>query len=160
MLFGGGENKFHVAGRLLQGLEEGVEGLVGKHMDLIDDVDLIVSLGGCILALFPKEAHVLDAVVGSTVDFDDIHAGAVHDGAGDLGIVVGIRGRAALGIEGFGEEPGGGGLSGSPRTDKEKGMSDPLVFDGIGQGPDDMVLPDQLIELLGAPTSGNDLVSG
>ena len=38
---GGGEDELRVRRRLLQRLQEGVERLLGEHVDLVDDVDLV-----------------------------------------------------------------------------------------------------------------------
>ena len=38
VLFGSGEDKDHMCGWFLEGLEEGVEGLHREHVDLVDDI--------------------------------------------------------------------------------------------------------------------------
>ena len=43
---GRGEDEDHVRRRLLEGLEEGVEGLRGEHVDFVDDVDLVAAVAG------------------------------------------------------------------------------------------------------------------
>ena len=37
---GGGEHELHMRGGFLEGLEEGVERLLGQHVDFVDDVNL------------------------------------------------------------------------------------------------------------------------
>ena len=43
--FGGGEHELGVRRRLLQRLQEGVEGRVRQHVDFVDDVDLVARAG-------------------------------------------------------------------------------------------------------------------
>ena len=64
-------------GRLLQGLEKGVEGLVGEHVHFIDDVHFVFVLGGKILDVLPELPDFVDPPVGSPVDLQDIHRNPV-----------------------------------------------------------------------------------
>ena len=49
VLLGRGEDEDDMGGRFLQRLEEGIEGLLREHVDLVDDKDLVAShlRGGC-----------------------------------------------------------------------------------------------------------------
>ena len=40
---GGGEDELQVLGRLFDQLEQGVEALLGDHVSLVDDVDLVTT---------------------------------------------------------------------------------------------------------------------
>ena len=51
--FGCGENEDYVPWRLLQNLEEGVEGGSGHHMDFVDNIDLEGRLGGQVVDALP-----------------------------------------------------------------------------------------------------------
>ncbi len=64
---GGGEHEIDVGRRLLQGLQQGVEGLGGEHVHLVDDDDLEARRGRHELELVLEVAHLLDAAVGGTV---------------------------------------------------------------------------------------------
>ena len=48
---GGGKQEFDVLGRLLQGLEEGVEAGGGEHVDFVDQVDLEAAAGRQVLGV-------------------------------------------------------------------------------------------------------------
>ena len=50
---GGGQDKHCVGRRLLQGLQQGIEGRIGEHVHFIDDVDPVLALGRQVLDLFP-----------------------------------------------------------------------------------------------------------
>ena len=156
---GRGKDKLHVGGRLFEGLEQGIEGRSTEHVYFVDNIDFKAALGRGKAAVFAEVADLIDAVVRGAVNFDDVHAGAVHDGAGDIGIVIRGDAGATFGIEGLGKETGGTGLSGTAGADKEIGVGDPVALDGVAQGADDMILPDQFVELLGSPSAGNYLVT-
>ena len=82
--------------RLLQGLQQGVEGLLGEHVHFIDDIDLVLALGRQILDLLPQVPDLVDAPVGGAVDFQDVQGGAVGDLPAHLAGVVGVRGGAGV----------------------------------------------------------------
>ena len=60
------------SGWLFQGFEEGIEGLGRQHVDFVDDVDFVPALGRAVAHGFAQFPNVVDAAVGSTVDFEDI----------------------------------------------------------------------------------------
>ena len=137
--------------RFLQRLEQGVEGRVGEHVDLIDDVDLeAVPRRGVprALAKFPNVVH---AGVGGGVDLQNVQA----VGRGDLaaGDAFGARlfSRSLLAVEGLGQDPGRGGLSHSPHARKEEGVGDAAAPEGVSERPGDRLLARDLIEGLRTP---------
>jgi hypothetical protein len=70
--FGGGEDEFYVRRGFFEGFEEGVEGGVGEHVDLIDVVDFELAASGGVFDGFAEVADLVNAVVGGTVDFEDV----------------------------------------------------------------------------------------
>jgi hypothetical protein len=54
---GGGQNEHGVRRRFLEGLEQGVEGLGGEHVDFVDNVDFVFALGGREINLFAQVTH-------------------------------------------------------------------------------------------------------
>ena len=69
---GGGQNKQQVGGRLLHDLQQGVEGVAGEHMHLIDDVDALLQHRRRVDGLLPQAAGVVDAAVGGGVQLRHI----------------------------------------------------------------------------------------
>ncbi len=59
--FGGGKDELYVLGRLLQRLQQRVEGAGRQHVDLIDDVDLIAGRRGPVMHRVDDFADVADA---------------------------------------------------------------------------------------------------
>ena len=147
----GGQDELHVRRRLLQGLEQRVEGRVGEHVDLIDDVDLEAVPGRRVAGALAKLANVVHAGIGGGVDFQDVQA----VGGGDLGAgdALGARlvGRSLLTVQGFGQNPGRGGLSHSPHARKEEGMGDASAPEGVPERPRDRLLSCDLVEGLRTP---------
>ena len=78
---GGGQDEDDVRGRLLQRLEERVEGGAGEQVHLVDDVDLVAAAGRRVLDVLAQGADLLDAAVGGGVDLDDVHRRAGRSGS-------------------------------------------------------------------------------
>jgi hypothetical protein len=73
------EDEFYMLRRLLERLQQAVEGLRGKHVDFIDDVDLVARRDGAVAHLLDDLADIVDTGVGSGVHLDDIDMTAFHD---------------------------------------------------------------------------------
>ena len=56
---GRGEDELHVLGRLLERLEQRVEGRRGEHVDFVDDVDLVLPLRRRVAHVVAQFAHLL-----------------------------------------------------------------------------------------------------
>ena len=69
---GGGEDEFHVRWRFFERLEERVEGGVREHVNLVDVENFELSASWGEADGFAKVADLFDAVVGGTVDFQDV----------------------------------------------------------------------------------------
>jgi len=147
--FGGGEDELHVGRRFFQRFEKGVEGCRGQHVDFVDDIDFVFAAGGGVLDVFAEFANLFDAVVGGTVDFQDVHAAAFGDFLADgvIGIEVGFGATGT--VEGFGQNAGGGGFSDAAGSDKKEGVGDAAGSDGVGQGLNNVILSHDILETLG-----------
>ena len=73
---GGAEHEDHPRRRLLDGLEQRVEGLAGDLVGLVDDEDLVAVARRLVAHVFAQLAHLVDAAVGGRVDLDDVHRAA------------------------------------------------------------------------------------
>ena len=157
--FGRGENKFYVSGRFFEGFEEGIEGLVGQHVDFVDDVDFEFSSGGGVGDSLAQLFDAVDPAVGGTIDFEHVEAAPLFNLLTD--IVVGVEiGFGAVGaVESFGEDAGGGGFANATGTNKEKSVREPTFGDGVGESAHDMFLSDQLGKGAGAILSGENEIT-
>ena len=66
-------------GRLLKGLQQRVERLGREHVDFIDDVNLVATLGGAVTDRVPQFPDIVDAAVGCPVYFQDINGVSLCD---------------------------------------------------------------------------------
>ena len=151
--------KTTLSGRLLERLEQGVEGLAREHVDLVHDVHLEAAVDRREGDLVAQVAHVVDAAVGGGVHLDDVQRRAVGDGdavAADAarrggGAVPGAVGADA--VERLGEDARGARLPGAARPGEDVGVGDLVGLDRVAQGARDVVLSDELGEGLGAVLS-------
>src|SRR5262245_8759224 len=65
---GGGEDEFYVRGRFLQGLQERIEGALGQHVHLVDEIDLVARQQGLVARAFDDLADVVNASVGGALN--------------------------------------------------------------------------------------------
>ena len=132
----GGQDKDQMLRRLLDDLEQGVEGRRREHMDLVDDVDPLLDLRRGIDGVVPQCADVVDAVVGGGVDLKDVHAGALLDAAAGGAVVAGVAVDGVLAVDGPRQNLGAGGLTGTPGAGEQIGMAQPprghLGLEGLG----------------------------
>ena len=77
--FGRGEHEFGVRRRLLQRLEQRVEGGAGKHVHFVEDVHLVAGGNGRVAHGLVDRAHVLDPVMRGGVHLDNVEVPAFHD---------------------------------------------------------------------------------
>ena len=107
----GGEHEIHVAGRLLQGLEQGVKGLSGQHVHFVNDDDLEARHDRHEADILFQFADFLNAPVGCAVNFVQVNRAASGDLLAGAAGAARLRRLAALAVEGLGHDPGQGGLA-------------------------------------------------
>src|SRR5690606_2020531 len=140
VLLRGRQDKNRVLRRFLERFQQGITSLNGKHVDLIDDIDLIISLLWSIPYLIDQCTEIIYRVVGRCIEFVDI------EGTVGIKCLAGIAGITGFGIcskvfaiDGFGENSGTGCLPNPSRATKKKGLGKVVVFDCILQGGGDML---------------------
>ena len=112
--FGGGEYELHVRRRLLECLEQGVERRRGKHVHLVDDVNLERRRGRRIYAGLTQLTDLLDAIVTGAVDLKHVDRAALSD-LNALGVVVReIDLWPISAVQALGKNPRQGRLASSP----------------------------------------------
>ncbi len=157
---GRGEDELHVRRRLLEGLEQGVEGRDGEHVHFVDDVDLERAARGGVADVVAQVADLVHAVVGRAVDLQHVHAGAGRDLAAGVAGIAGGGGGPLPAVERLGEDPRYGRLADAPRADEQVGVRDPPALDGVAERAGHVVLPHHVAELPGPPFAGEDFVRG
>ncbi len=141
------QHEDRVRRRLLQRLQEGVPGLFGQHVRLVEDVDLPAPTGRRVGDPLAQVADVVDGAVGGCVHLDHVDRGAGGNRQTRLAFATRIdRGAAALAIERAGEDLRHRGLAGAARADEEVGVVDLALLDRIAQGANDVLLADHLVK--------------
>jgi hypothetical protein len=156
--FGGGEHEFGVGGRFFERFQEGVEGLLGEHVDFVDDVDLEPGGGGGVADGVAQLADFLDTAVAGAVDFDDVEGTAFGDFAAAGVVVLEIDLGTIGAIQALGEDAGDGGFAGAAGAAEEVGVGDAVLADGVGEGLGNVILADDVAEPLRSVFAGDDLV--
>ena len=117
-----GQNKHQVGRRLLQDLQQSVECLRGKHVDLVHDVHALFHGGGGVDRLVQNGADVIHLVVGGGVQLQHVQHGAVLDAPAGRTAVAGIAVRRVLTVHRPGQQLGAGGLAGAAGTGEQIGV--------------------------------------
>ena len=72
--FGRSEDKFHVRRWFFQGLQQGIEGGLGEHVDLVDDIDFEMTFAGKVTNVVTQFSNLVDVVIARAVDLQDVQA--------------------------------------------------------------------------------------
>jgi hypothetical protein len=159
----GGKDELHMRRRLLQRLQQSVEGVVGQHVHFVDDVHLVARRHRAVAHALDQLAHVVDTGVGGRVLLDHIDVAVLGDGGAVLANAAGIdRGPAlavpADAIQRAGDDARGGGLAHAADAREHEGVRKTPRFDGIAQGTHHRVLADQGGEIARPVLAGQHVV--
>ena len=147
VLLGGGEDEDDVGGRLLQGLEEGIEGGTGEHVHLVDDEHLVAARLRRDEHLLAELADVLHGVVAGSIELVDVHGPLLVEGQTALALAAGVAAVLRIeAVDGLGKDTRTGGLAHTARTAEEIGMGQLAAADGILQRSGQRTLADDGVE--------------
>ena len=76
---GGGQDELQILRRLFQGFEQGVEGILGQLMRLVDHEDLVAAHRRLVGGPLDQVSDLVDAAVGSRVQLDVVHIAVCID---------------------------------------------------------------------------------
>ncbi len=134
VLLGGGQDEDGIGGRLLQGLQEGVEGVLTQHVHLIDDVHLPGAHLRCDMHLLDKRPNMFNAIIAGGVQLEDAQTVAFSEGATGGAGAAGAEVRVeVLAVDGAGQDAGAGGLAHPPWTREQEGLGEMVAADGVLQ---------------------------
>ena len=148
--FGGAENELHMRRRFLHGLEQRVERWRREHVNFVDDVDAVLAARRRKASASDKVARVVDASVGSAVDFDDIEVFAAENRVADG---FGFRERAVA-VECSGKDARHRGLANAAGAAKEIGVRGAVGLDRVLQRAGDRLLANDLAEIARSVAAG------
>ena len=106
-------------GGLFQGFQEGIEGRLGKHVNLVDDVDLVFPNLRWDTDLVYQVSDIVYRVVGGCIQLKNIE-----------GKILSFLFTSVL-VDLFGQNPGAGGLAHPARTTKQQSLRQVVIFDGV-----------------------------
>ena len=152
------QQKLDMRRGFFQGFEEGIEAVRGQHVHLVDDIDLVASLGGGIQHVVQQLAGVLDLGAGGGIDLDQIRKAALVQFAAHQALTAGLDTLAVFAVHGLGQNAGDGGLADTASAGKQIGVMQPVEFQRVRQCADNVVLTDDLAELAGSPLAGQCLI--
>ena len=144
---GRAEDEDEVGRRLLDQLQEGVPGLRGQLVRLVDDVDLVAALDRLQHGAVADLADVVDAALRRRVHLDHVERAAVRDRLGDRRRRVEVGVRAALGVERLGEDARHRRLARPARPGEQVRLPHLPVLDRVPQRAHDRLLADHVAEV-------------
>ena len=156
---GGGKDELDVRRRLFQRFQHGVEGRLRQHVHFVDDVDLVAAGRGRVLGVFDDFADVVDAGIGSSVDFQQVDKAPGVDLPAGGAFTTRLGTDAAFAVQAFGQNAGDGGLAHPAGTGQEIGMVQALAGKRIRQRTHDVLLADQVGKAARPPFAGKDLIA-
>ena len=132
------EQELHMLRRLLKSLQQRIESVLGKHVDFVDDVDLVARADRGVANRLDDLADVVDAGVRGGVHLDHVDVPALGDRPARLAHAARVDRRPALpvrpdAVERLGDQPRGRGLADPAHAGEQEGMGDPPARDGVGR---------------------------
>jgi len=120
-------------------------------MDFVYDIDFEPCPCRSVNCVLSQFANLVDAVVCSTINLDDIDIFAEIDCDTTFTLAARVSGGGIDGesVKSFSEDAGHSCFTDTSGTSKQVGVGDPVGFDGVFEGLCDWVLSDDLIECLG-----------
>ena len=113
---GGRQYEFHMLRRLFQRFEHGIEGRLRQHVHFVDDIDFVATHARRVLGVFQHLTNVVNARIGSRIDFHHIHMAACIDLHALCTFATRLTLIGMLTIEAFGQNAGDGGFAHPART--------------------------------------------
>ena len=134
MLLGCTENKDNVGRRLLECLEESIEGRCGKHVHLIDDEDLVLARLWWDENLFAKLSDIIYRVVACSIQLVDVHTSLLVESLAALALATRFPTLLRVeAVDGFRKDTCTSGLTYATRPTEQVSMSQLATADGILQ---------------------------
>ncbi len=157
--FGRREDEDYVRRWLFQRLEKRVESALGKHVDFVDDKDLVLSDHRRVLRLFQEIADVIDARVGRRIDFDHVHRMPARNVLATFALAAGNQRISARTVQRLRKDSRRCRLADATRSRKQERMMQPPAGNRIFDRLRDMLLADQIVEGFRTPFTSHCHVS-
>ena len=143
------EDEDEVRRRLLDQLQERVEGGVGELMRLVEDVDLVAPLDRLEDHVVADLADVVDPALGRRVHLDDVERRARRDRPAGVALAARRRRGPVHAVERLRDDSRHGRLPGPTRAGEQVRLPHLVSLDRVAQRAHDRLLTHHLVEVLG-----------
>jgi hypothetical protein len=118
-------------------------------MDFVDDIDFVVSFDWGVSHFLNEITDLVNAIIGSGVDLNDVWVIAVSDFLTVLAMVA-LMAKAFFAVEGFGEKSRHGGFASSTRAGEKISVGHLSGREGVLERAHNWFLASDLFESLRA----------
>ena len=155
MLLGCGQNENGVMGWFFKRLEEGVESGGREHVDLVDDIDLVLTYLWRNAHLFYQLTNLINRVVAGCIQLVDIIGTLLVEGHARFAGIACLAIRTGIEtVDGFGKDTGTCRFTHTARTAEEVGVSQFARGYGVLQCSGQCLLSHDRAEIDGAVLTG------
>lgn len=133
-----------------EGFEKCIECSCREHMDLIDDIDFILSLIRLESGLFDEVTDIFDTIIARSIDLDTVEHRPCIECYTIRTCMTRIPILEIRTIDSLSEDTGTRRLSRSSRSMQEVGMIDSIRPETISQNRRDVVLSDDTVPVMGS----------
>ena len=155
MLLSGTEDEYRMRRRFLEGLQEGVERGLRKHVNLVYDIHAVASDLRRNLDLVHQGLDVVHSVVGCCIQLAYAVGASFGEGQAGLALAARIHIRSGIGtVDGFCKDAGSGSLSHSARTAEKISVCKLAAKNRVLQRPGNHILSYKRFKRVGTVFSG------
>ncbi|MBA7638490.1 hypothetical protein ES703_46146 [subsurface metagenome] len=122
MGFGGSQDKDNMWWWFLKGLEQGIGGFFGKHMDFINNIDLVTGLVWRIGDLLTEVSDFINATITGSINFYDIQSPTFGYRLAEVATITWFALAVGKTVHCFSQNAPNAGLTRSSWTVKKIGM--------------------------------------
>ena len=141
------EHERHVRRRLLERLQQRVEGLGREHVDFVDDVDLLAQHGGLVPHRLRELADRIDAAIRGAIHLEVVDGAALVDRvAGRAGVARPLRRVRREAVQRLPDDPCERGLAAAAGAAEQERVMDAPRRERVAERARDVLLPDNLAE--------------
>ena len=137
--------------RLLERLQQRIEGVIRQHVHFVDEVHLVAAASRRILHVVEQFAGVVDLGARCGIHLDEIDEAALVDFPAGRADAAGIRADAGFAVERFRQDARDRRLADAARAGEQERMMDLAAVERVAQRAQHVLLSDHLGEALGAP---------
>ena len=144
----GGKNEDNIRRRFLQCFQKSIKRSCRKHVNLVDNVYLIVSFSRTIGHLLTDLTDIVNAVIGRCIDLDHVHGGASLYRLTHVTFTTGTSIYRMLAVYCFCQYFCNGSLTGSSGAAKQIRVTNTVMLDLIGQGSYNVILSLDIVKII------------